>query len=197
MKIQEFSGNRDIPESLAIIEAIVNTRYGRTHPDEWATPTQLQEWLQQHQLLGHEAALTRGDQRRMIEMREALRGLLRANNGMSLATEHIETLNHIARHAPMVVHFRQDGLTDLAPEIEGIDGVVSIVCARVYTAMIDGTWARLKVCRNEPCQKAFYDSSKNHSGAWCSMARCGSRLKARTYRQRQHKQGDKEPNIQV
>ncbi len=54
----------------------------------------------------------------------------------------------------------------------------------VFTAMTDGTWARLKTCRNERCQKAFYDTSKNRSGAWCSMAGCGSRFKARAYRHR-------------
>src|SRR5256885_5523159 len=47
------------------------------------------------------------------------------------------------------------------------------------SAMTDGTWARLKACRNDQCQKAFYDTSKNRSGAWCSMAGCGSRLKDR------------------
>ncbi|HKC76276.1 MAG TPA: CGNR zinc finger domain-containing protein [Chloroflexota bacterium] len=43
---------------------------------------------------------------------------------------------------------------------------------------------RLKICRNETCRWAFYDYSKNRSGAWCTMAVCGSRSKARTYRQR-------------
>ena len=197
MMTVEHDSSRGVPDSLALIEAIVNTRYGSTRADEWNTPAQLQAWLQQRQLLAHETALTKGDQRRMIEMREALRGLLRANNGMELAAESIETLNHLAGYAPMIVRFRQDGLADLAPDIEGLEGVIGVVCASVYTAMVDGTWARLKVCRNEPCQKAFYDTSKNRSGAWCSMARCGSRLKARAYRQRQHKHDDQESDIQM
>ena len=192
MKTLESIASRITPEPLAIIEAVVNTRYGRVHADEWATPTQLRDWLLRHQLLANETPLTRGDQRRMIEAREALRGLLGSNNAMPLAAEHIETLNHIARHAPVVVHFRQDGLAELAPDIEGIDGVISSLLAIVYTAMIDGTWMRLKICRNEPCEKAFYDTSKNHSGSWCSMAKCGSRIKARAYRQRQQKQDEEQ-----
>ena len=188
MKPQESDTNRITPEPLAIIEAVVNTRYGRAHADEWATPAHLQDWLLHHQLLASEIPLTKGDQRRMIEAREALRSLLGSNNAMPLATEHLETLNHSARYAPVVVHFRQDGLADLVPDSEGIDGVISRLLAIVYTAMRDGTWIRLKICRNVPCEKAFYDSSKNHSGSWCSMAKCGSRSKARAYRQRQHKQ---------
>ena len=29
----------------------------------------------------------------------------------------------------------------------------------MFTVITDGTWARLKTCRNERCQKAFYDTS--------------------------------------
>jgi len=50
--------------------------------------------------------------------------------------------------------------------------------------MAAGNWSRLKVCANETCQLAFYDSSRNRSGRWCSMATCGNRMKGRAYRQR-------------
>ena len=50
------------------------------------------------------------------------------------------------------------------------------------TAMLDGSWLRLKVCRN--CEWSFYDNSKNRSGSWCSMQLCGNRLKTRAYRTR-------------
>jgi predicted RNA-binding Zn ribbon-like protein len=70
------------------------------------------------------------------------------------------------------------------PDIAGVDGTLARLVGIVFTAMTDGTWARLKSCRNDRCQKAFYDTSKNRSGAWCSMAGCGSRLKARAYRHR-------------
>ncbi len=50
--------------------------------------------------------------------------------------------------------------------------------------MAEGNWPRLKVCREDTCAWAFYDRSKNRSGAWCSMAVCGNRTKARAYRAR-------------
>ncbi|HSP64834.1 MAG TPA: CGNR zinc finger domain-containing protein, partial [Candidatus Deferrimicrobium sp.] len=50
---------------------------------------------------------------------------------------------------------------------------------------IDGTFRRLKVCRSDTCQWTFYDNSKNGCGAWCSMRSCGSRAKAKAYRDRQ------------
>ena len=50
--------------------------------------------------------------------------------------------------------------------------------------MENDTWPRLKACRDDTCQWAFYDHSKNRSGHWCSMEVCGSRHKARQYRER-------------
>jgi predicted RNA-binding Zn ribbon-like protein len=187
--------NKGVPESLAIIEAVVNTRYGRARPDEWKSPEQLREWLIQRQLLPQGTPLTQGDQRRMIEVREALRSLLHANNGTSIAAERIEALNHIARHAPLTVHLDREGRAELVPDIEGVDGVIALLLASAFTAMADGSWTRLKACRNERCGTAFYDHSKNRSGAWCTMAKCGSRLKARTYRQRQREQAEEENDL--
>jgi predicted RNA-binding Zn ribbon-like protein len=65
-----------------------------------------------------------------------------------------------------------------------VDGALAALLAIVHDAMVAGSWARLKACREHTCAWAFYDHSKNRSGAWCSMSVCGSRSKARTYRQR-------------
>ena len=66
----------------------------------------------------------------------------------------------------------------------GIDAVFGQLSAIIYTASMDGTWQRLRICRNDVCRWAFYDASKNRSGVWCSMAVCGSRIKARSWRKR-------------
>jgi predicted RNA-binding Zn ribbon-like protein len=55
----------------------------------------------------------------------------------------------------------------------------------VHDAQLTGTWSRLKLCRNDDCSWAFYDSSRNRSGSWCRMGECGNRLKNRAYRARQ------------
>lgn len=177
--------NSEAPGQLALIRAVINTRYGRTIPDAWKSPEQTREWLIQRHLLALEATLSQGDHRRLIEMREALRSLLRHNNALPLVPEQIETLNHITKYAPLTVSFRLDGQAQLVPDSEGVDGVIGVCMGIVYTAMMDGTWTRLKVCHNDPCQAAFYDHTKNRSRTWCAMAKCGGRAKARAYRQRQ------------
>ena len=190
MKRTESPANNHTAESLALIEAVVNTRYGRTFPDTWKSVEQMRTWLIEHSLMKEDAPLTQGDHRRMIEVREALRALLYHNNGMPIASEHIETLNFLAKHAPLLVRFNQDGRAELIPDLSGVEGVIATLLSIVYTAMANGSWTRLKACRNERCQKAFYDNSKNHSGTWCAMARCGSRVKARAYRQRRQQQNE-------
>jgi predicted RNA-binding Zn ribbon-like protein len=56
--------------------------------------------------------------------------------------------------------------------------------AIVHEAIGKGHWERLKACREHTCEWAFYDHTKNRSGAWCNMQVCGNRAKARAYRER-------------
>ena len=174
------------PEPLALVQAFVNTQYGqarRAHT-ELANPELLRIWLIARDLLAEGTPVTEGDFRRVLQMREALRSLLRANNELEMPASQVEVLNRLASNAPLTVRFQRDGVPTLEPDIAGVDGALARLVGIVFTAMTDGTWERLKVCRNERCQKVFYDTSKNRSGAWCSMAGCGSRLKARAYRHR-------------
>jgi predicted RNA-binding Zn ribbon-like protein len=62
--------------------------------------------------------------------------------------------------------------------------VIGNVLAASFTAIADGSWRRLKACRNHGCRWAFYDYSKNRSASWCSMQLCGNRTKTRAYRAR-------------
>jgi predicted RNA-binding Zn ribbon-like protein len=117
-------------------------------------------------------------------MREALRALTLANNGEPLDPRAIPTLNAIAGQLQLVVRFDDHGQSTLEPARQGSEGALGELLAVVFRSMADGTWRRLKACREGTCQWVFYDRSKNRSGAWCSMAVCGNRAKARTYRRR-------------
>ncbi len=45
----------------------------------------------------------------------------------------------------------------------------------------------LRKCESRDCILYFYDTTKNHSRRWCSMAGCGNRAKAAAFYQRQQK----------
>jgi predicted RNA-binding Zn ribbon-like protein len=93
--------------------------------------------------------------------RTTIASVLGVNNGMTMRGERLEGLNAIAKHAPLIVRFSGDGQAQLEPDIAGVDGALARLVGIVFTAMQVGTWNRLKVCRNEPCLRAFYDTSKN------------------------------------
>ena len=186
MTIIHEEQSKAAPGPLALVQALVNTQYGhgRFAHVELTSPEQLRAWLVAHGLLADDTPVTEGDFRRVLQLREALRSLLRANNETEMLASQVDVLNRLTSNAPLTVRFHHDGLPTLEPDIAGVDGTLARLVGLVFTAMTDGTWARLKACRNDRCQKAFYDTSKNRSGAWCSMAGCGSRLKARAYRHR-------------
>jgi predicted RNA-binding Zn ribbon-like protein len=175
------------PGRLELVRAFVNSNDIDEGIDSLATPSQLADWLAENGLggEGREAAALDGDAvRRTADLREALRALLLANNGEPLDPAAAPTLNRIAGDARLVVRFDGDG-AGLSPAGDGIDAVHAKILEIVFSSIADGSWARLKACREGTCQWAFYDHSRNRSGAWCSMAVCGNRTKARKYRERQ------------
>lgn len=171
------------PGELELVRAFVNTNDIDDGIEELATPALLRDWMNEHGLdIGWQAP-TAADVRRTIELREALRALLLANSGEPLESRAVEALN-AAAGTNLRVRFEDDGGSALAPEGDGIDGALGALLAVVYRSMAEGTWPRLKACRADTCQWAFYDRSKNRSAHWCSMAVCGNRTKARVYRSR-------------
>jgi predicted RNA-binding Zn ribbon-like protein len=110
------------------------------------------------------------------ELREAIRVLLRANNGIDEGVDAASrTLDVASRRARLRVGFRGPALTFESDEP---------VLAAVAEAMADGSWTRLKACRADDCKWAFIDTARNRTRIWCDMAVCGNREKARRFRSR-------------
>jgi predicted RNA-binding Zn ribbon-like protein len=128
---------------------------------------------------------TADDLRGAAEVREALRALLLAHNGVAVDLDAASAvLDDAARRARLAVRFA-GGSPEVVAGAAGVDGVLGGVLADVAAAAAGGTWARLKACRAESCRWAFYDSARNRSRIWCSMEVCGNRAKARRFRARQ------------
>ena len=51
---------------------------------------------------------------------------------------------------------------------------------------------RIRRCGNPVCRLYYYDTSKNRTRRWCSMAICGNRMKAATFYQRARKKKRRE-----
>jgi predicted RNA-binding Zn ribbon-like protein len=119
--------------------------------------------------------------RRASEVREALRELLYANNRQPGSADPYSVLDRAADAARLTLDLRAQAIV---PRASGVDGALGRVLAVVHAAMQDGSFARLKACRNHDCRWAFYDYSRNRSASWCSMQICGNRTKTRAYRRR-------------
>ena len=120
--------------------------------------------------------------RELKDVREAIRELLLANNGLGIDRERAaRTLDDAAVGVGLAVRFRPDGNAAFEG---GADAPVARVLAAVAALSRTDSWSRLKACRSDDCRWAFVDDSRNRSRAWCSMAVCGNRAKARAYRRR-------------
>ena len=172
-------GNRvPAPEPLRLVQAFVNTvdlEHGR---EELAEPADLTVLLRRLGALDPEAPeTTPADLRAALDLREALRAILRANNGGPPAGDGVSALERAARAAHLTVRFGADGTGSLVPEAGGVDGALGRIVAVAYGSMAAGTWSRMKACRRDVCHWAFYDRSKNRSSKWCAMSVCGNRTK--------------------
>ena len=180
MRVPRYDLPKAAPGSLRLVQELVNTtdhEHGREFlPDV----TALRAWLQARALLSSRTPVSPADLARTLELREALRALLVANNDGRPSAD-LDVLNRVADRARLGVHFGERGI-ELVSRAKGVDRALGEILAVVAAALRDGSWERLKACRN--CRWAFYDYSRNHSAAWCSMRLCGNRLKTRAYRRR-------------
>jgi len=151
------------PEPLRQVQLLINSCDAHSG-DEW-----LPEWLA-------ERGVGRGELERARELREALRALVLANNGFVLDEGALRAVNRAA--ARLSLRVEAPGRLRVAADGDALDEVVAVALG----AMLDGSWGRLKACRN--CSWSFYDYSPNRSATWCSMQICGNRTKTRAYRRR-------------
>jgi predicted RNA-binding Zn ribbon-like protein len=175
------------PGELAVIEAFVNTTDLENPADgeQFRSPKALTAWLRRYGLLLDHESVTTGDEvARTIDLREALRDVLEANyDGLPLPVDAFALLDDEAQRVDVTMRFTPTG-TSLEATGRALDGAIGALLTIVLDAMRDGSWRRLKVCRNATCRWAHWDASRNRSSKWCDMAVCGNRVKARNFRER-------------
>ena len=181
------------PGPLRVVQEFVNTRSNLRGSDLLEDAEGTARWLAGHGLFPDGVAeVGDADRRRLLSFREGLRRVLVVHNaaaelrGGEVAAI-FEEPDDAAGAALLRVSFDPSGEPRLRPaEGKGdeVDKAIASMLAAVVQSAVDGTWERLKACRNEGCKWAFYDSAKNRSGTWCHMDACGARHKMRAYRER-------------
>ncbi len=185
-------GRAPAPGQLAVVQAFINSFFDlevEWGADLFATPDRLAGWLAHRGLLPVSTALRARDRTRAITVREGLRGLAAGNNDASevIPAAGLADLNGAADGARVELRLSADG-PRFVPTGSGLDRALGVLLAITATAMLDGSWQRLKACPGHDCGWAFYDHSRNQTGRWCSMAVCGGRAKARAHYHRRREE---------
>jgi predicted RNA-binding Zn ribbon-like protein len=169
---------------LNLVRDFVNSADLEEQCDELSDARGLVRWFAGHRLAAARARARNADAADARAVREALRELLRANNGVVVdEAAAAATLDAAALRAGLAVRF-EAGAIRLAPRERGVQGALGNVLAAAAEAMADGSWQRLKACRSDTCRWAFVDNARNRSRQGCSMSVCGNRQKARVFRER-------------
>jgi predicted RNA-binding Zn ribbon-like protein len=198
---QEKSGFNFLSNYLCV--DFVNTAYAKDAgvEDPLNAPLGLARWLGQAGVLSEketEEAAKRwaegpeGERvfRRAIGLRESLREMVEGiARGETVRQEAIEEVNGLLCERPgytQVVRTEDGFEVRFAAEREEAIGAIVAVAESAARLLVDGDLSRIKKCENPECTAHFYDTSKNHSRRWCSMAHCGNVMKARAH-YRRHK----------
>jgi predicted RNA-binding Zn ribbon-like protein len=174
----------DLPRAaegpLRLVQLFVNTVDHEHGREWWPTPAALGTWFAEN---GYPRCRPNAaDLERARELRGALQALLRVNNVGGDTRAATAVVNDTARRCGVALELRDRAGLELGVGAAGADAAMGRIVAAAFEAMLDGSWSRLKACRN--CGWVFYDTSKNRSGSWCSMQLCGNRTKTRAYRRR-------------
>ncbi|MYV53754.1 CGNR zinc finger domain-containing protein [Streptomyces sp. SID3212] len=173
------------PAGLRLIQDLVNTslyaQRGEPGPDLLADLTTARTWLARTLADWSEASglrapavdLREGDLGELVELREALRGGLRAkaeNAGPPPPGE--RGFRRIA--SEVWLDITAEGEVEYTPSRDGARGVSALVAMEMLLARTAGTWTRLKTCAQPSCGAGFYDTSPNRSRAWHNTKTCGN-----------------------
>lgn len=184
--------NTEPPASVQLVMSFVNTAEPQLGTDQ-LTPPHATASLQDLDLIPPGVAVDAGDIPLLVGLREGIRRILFANAGHNdePETDAAENsgLDALLGSVPLTLSLTHGHVTLSAVQDRAAHQAIAAVLSAVVASSPEA-WARLKVCARDSCRWAFYDTSRNRSGRWCSMAGCGNIVKMRrAYRTRKHGSG--------
>jgi len=155
--------------------------------EKLASAADLDAWFVESGLLSAAPSSGAADVERAVELREAVYALVWARlHDRPLPAGAVGAVNRYAADAPLV-----PVLTDAGWSRVGGAGQVLSQIAREAVEIVGGdSAALLRECGRPECTQVYLDHSRGRRREWCSMATCGSRMKAAAYRARQRAGAD-------
>jgi predicted RNA-binding Zn ribbon-like protein len=148
-----------------------------------ATPEDLARWVKAAGIeRGKRVPFDRADVATAHKLRSALGDVFRAlSDGASAPAKAIAEINHHLADAP-----RLRCLASAKGHLHVTERVESDAFGRIASDLTDFIAgfepSRLRACSGPDCSLVFYDTARNATRRWCSMAACGNRHKVARHR---------------
>ncbi|WP_328871404.1 CGNR zinc finger domain-containing protein [Streptomyces sp. NBC_00287] len=111
-----------------------------------------------------------------------LRHLLQARDALKVAVdgspkEAAPLVDAVLAHGRIRATLTAEGPGEL-PEFNSPTWAPAWLAARNYLTLLTTAPDRIRACAHDDCVLHFFDTSRNGTRRWCSMAACGNRAKA-------------------
>lgn len=149
--------------------------------EKLAATTDLDAWFTESGLAPRVEASSPADLDAALDVREAIYALVWARlHDRALPPDAVAAVNAVAAEPPLTAALTSDGWARSGTPRQALSHL-----AREAVEIIGGDQAALlRECSRPECTQVYLDTSRGHRREWCSMATCGSRMKAKAYRER-------------
>ena len=167
---------------------LLNTQWmvAGTPADLLATPEGMRAWLTAAGLPAAPGPQTR---QALLQARQAIRDVVSGHGGATAADQ----LNAVLSHGHLRLSLRPDMVPEQTLETGEAAWRPAVIAAASLLDLLRQAPGRIRSCEHPDCVLWFYDTTRNGTRRWCSMAVCGNRAKARRHYDRVRRPGTAAP----
>ena len=144
-------------------------------------PGTLDAWFDESGLVPGGVGATAADFARAIELREAGYALIWSRlHQHEMPASAVKTVNDVAAKPTVQIRLEDNSWVTSGTAEQALSQI-----AREIIEIAGGRETHLlRECGREGCTQIYLDHSRGRRREWCSMSSCGSRMKAKAYRER-------------
>jgi predicted RNA-binding Zn ribbon-like protein len=113
--------------------------------------------------------------RALVTARQAIRDVLAAKGGDATA---LDRLNRVLGHGCVRLTLGPLMTPEQALEVDDPAWLPAVMAAANLLELLESAPDRIRRCQHPACVLWFFDTTRNGTRRWCSMAGCGNRAKA-------------------
>jgi predicted RNA-binding Zn ribbon-like protein len=169
----------DVPAPAAALVDLLNSRAYAGMADKLDNPESAAHVLR---VFGHEGAGPAPQRLDLVRaMRDDLLQLVEVHDPADEARRWAAFSGRVSS-----VALRQDFSTPGRVGMQQVAGdpVIGRISRDVAALVAAGSWSRLRLCVNDLCREAFYDTTRSRTRRWHSYEICGNRSNVAAYRAR-------------